>query len=56
LLERIILASSKKGDSVLDPFCGSATSGLASIMHDRLYTGIDSDIKYLLDIASKRLS
>ena len=55
LLERVILASSKKGDLVLDPFCGSGTTGLASIMHDRVFTGIDSDEKYLLDIASKRL-
>lgn len=29
LLERIILASTKENDVVLDPFCGSSTTGVA---------------------------
>jgi site-specific DNA-methyltransferase (adenine-specific) len=30
LLSRIILASTKEGDLVLDPFCGSSTTGVTA--------------------------
>lgn len=32
---------SKKGDYVLDPFCGSGTMGLASVLNDRNFIGYD---------------
>ena len=41
LLERIITASSNKGDLVLDPFCGCATTCLASERLERQWIGID---------------
>lgn len=41
LLERIIKASSNKGDIVLDPFCGCGTSIHASQMLHRNWIGID---------------
>ena len=41
LLERIIKASSNKGDIVLDPFCGSGTTCLAAQSLSRKYIGID---------------
>ena len=41
LLERIIKASSNKGDVVLDPFCGCATALVASEALDRQWVGID---------------
>jgi hypothetical protein len=41
LLERIILASSKEGDSVLDPFCGCGTTIVASQRLNRRWIGID---------------
>ncbi|WP_462137932.1 DNA methyltransferase [Candidatus Mycalebacterium sp.] len=41
LLERIILASSKKGDIVLDPFCGCATALIAAEKLNRRWIGID---------------
>lgn len=47
LLERIVLASTKEGDQILDPFCGSGTTGLAAIKHKRRFIGIDSEIEYL---------
>ena len=31
ILDRIILASTKENDLILDPFCGSSTTGLAAI-------------------------
>ena len=41
LLERIIKASSNKGDMVLDPFCGCATACVAADRLDRRWVGID---------------
>ena len=47
LLERIILASTKKDSVVLDPFNGSGTTGVVSKKLDRKYIGIDVEEKYL---------
>lgn len=41
LLERIIKVSSNKGDVVLDPFCGCATTMIASEKLGRKWIGID---------------
>lgn len=41
LLERIIKASSKEGDIVLDPFCGCATACVAAERLQRQWIGID---------------
>ena len=41
LLDRIIEASSKPGDVVLDPFCGCATTCIAAERLDRQWIGID---------------
>lgn len=41
LLERIIKASSNKGDIVLDPFCGCGTTLVASQKLERKWIGID---------------
>ncbi len=41
LLDRIIKASSKEGDMVLDPFCGCATACVAAHNHNRQWAGID---------------
>jgi site-specific DNA-methyltransferase (adenine-specific) len=41
LLERIIKASSKKGDIVMDPFCGCGTSIAVSERLERKWIGID---------------
>ncbi len=41
LLERIIAASSKEGDVVLDPFCGCGTTIHAAEKLDRKWIGID---------------
>ncbi len=47
LLERIILASTKKDALVVDPFCGSSTTGVAALRLGRRYIGIDSSEEYL---------
>ena len=41
LLERIIKASTNEGDIVLDPFCGCATTCVASEKLNRQWVGID---------------
>jgi site-specific DNA-methyltransferase (adenine-specific) len=53
LLERIVLAASSPGDVVLDPFSGSATTGLAAIRNNRSYIGIEMDAQYI-DLSIKR--
>jgi len=47
LLERIILASTKEGDLILDPFNGSGTTGIAANTLNRKYIGIDLEKEYL---------
>lgn len=41
LMERIVLSTSNPGDLVLDPFMGTASSGIAALKHGRDYVGID---------------
>ena len=55
LLKRIVLASTNEGDVVLDPFTGSSTTGLASIVHNRKFVGIDLEKKFL-DLSIKRFN
>lgn len=47
LLERIILASTKEGDLILDPFNGSGTTGIMASRLNRRYIGIDNNIEYI---------
>ena len=54
LLERIILASTEKGQVILDPFCGSGTTGVAAKKYGRYFIGIDNCEEYL-QITQKRL-
>lgn len=54
LLERIILASTKEGAIVLDPFVGSGTTGVVCLKTSRKFIGFDNNSEYL-DIATKRL-
>ena len=54
LLERIIKASSKEGDMVLDPFCGSATTCVASEKLGRKWVGIEIN-KKADDLIKERL-
>ena len=54
LLERIIKTSSNEGDTILDPFCGSATTCIASEKLNRSWIGIDISNKSY-EIAMTRL-
>ena len=55
LLERIILASTVENNIVLDPFCGSSTTGVACKRLKRNYIGIDDNLEYL-ELSRERLS
>ena len=54
ILERIILASTQEGDTVLDPFCGSSTTGVACKKLGRKYIGIDHEPEYI-ELSVRRL-
>lgn len=54
LLERILDISTDKGDLVLDPFCGSGTTLVASVLKDRKYIGIDKSSD-AIELSQKRL-
>lgn len=47
LLYRIVLASTDEGDTILDPFSGSGTTGIAANLLGRKYIGIEQDEQYI---------
>lgn len=55
LIRPCILAGSKEGDIVLDPFNGSGTTGEVSIMHNRSYIGCELNPDYV-KLTKRRLS
>jgi DNA modification methylase len=55
LIEPCILAGSREGDTVLDPFNGSGTSGEVSIKHHRNYIGCELNPAYV-ELTYRRLS
>lgn len=46
LVRPCILAGSKPGDTVLDPFCGSGTTGAVAAQEGRDFIGIEINPKY----------
>ena len=55
LLKRIVLASSNEGDTVMDPFCGCATTCVAAQQLDRKWIGIDIETN-VVNILVERLT
>ena len=53
LLVRIILASTRHGAWILDPFSGSGTTGIAASLTGRRYLGIEREKEYL-DLSIRR--
>lgn len=43
LLYRIILACTKEGDTILDPFAGSCTTGIAANLLERRFLGVERE-------------
>ncbi|MGI6369208.1 MAG: site-specific DNA-methyltransferase [Ignavibacteria bacterium] len=54
LIAKLILASSKEGDIVFDPFLGSGTTSVVAKKLNRNYCGIEIDKEYAV-LAEKRL-
>jgi modification methylase len=55
LLHRVILAASKPGDLILDPFFGTGTTGAAAKRLGRRFIGIEREQMYA-DLAKDRIS
>ena len=47
VVSRAILASTRPGERILDPFCGSSTTGIAAAILGREYIGVDTEPEYL---------
>ena len=55
LLSRIILASTTENSWILDPFCGSGTTGIAASLLNRRFLGIDNELEFLEMAKARRL-
>lgn len=53
LMYRIIMSSTQSGETILDPFAGSCTTGIAANLLGRTFIGIDQDARFL-DLGIKR--
>ena len=53
LLYRIVLASTNEGDTILDPFAGSSTTGIAANLLGRKFIGIEQD-KSFIELSQRR--
>jgi site-specific DNA-methyltransferase (adenine-specific) len=54
LLERVILASTREGDLVFDPFAGSSTTGVAAAKLGRRFVGCELEPDYVI-LSRRRL-
>ena len=54
LMQYLIKLYTPEGGTVLDPFCGSGSTGIAAMLEDRNFLGIDLDSDYI-DIAAQRV-
>ena len=54
LLSRIIMASTQQGEWVLDPFCGSSTTGIAANLLGRRFLGIDQEQDFVMMSKNRR--
>ncbi|MEW9274902.1 DNA-methyltransferase [Gluconobacter oxydans] len=55
LAQRLVKALTKKDDLIIDPFCGSGTSGVAALLEKRNFLGCDTSKTYCR-IAEERLN
>lgn len=54
ITDRIVAACSSPGDLVLDPFCGSGTTGVSAVTAGRRFLGFEINSEYCA-IAAKRI-
>jgi len=53
VVERVVLASSNRGELVLDPFAGSGSTGIAATALGRIFVGVERDTDYCKMAASR---
>lgn len=53
-VSRRIVAATAPGDLVLDPFCGSGTTGVAAVRAGCRFVGLEMDPAYV-ELAARRL-
>lgn len=53
LLSRIIMASTQQNEWILDPFCGSSTTGISANLLGRRFLGIEQELEFL-DLSKSR--
>lgn len=53
-IEPMVLAGSREGDTILDPFNGTGTTGLVALRNNRNYIGIELNPEYI-EISEERL-
>jgi site-specific DNA-methyltransferase (cytosine-N4-specific) len=56
LIEPCILAGSRPGDIVFDPFSGSGTTGRVALRYGRRYVGLELKMQYIRDFTQDRLT
>ena len=54
LIEPCVLAGSRKGGIVIDPFSGTGTTGVCALRNGRKYVGIDMNVEYV-EMSKRRL-
>ena len=54
LVRRTVLASTREGDLVFDPFCGSGTTGVAAKELERFFVGAEMEREYA-GLAERRI-
>lgn len=54
LLRRIVALTVPVGGTVLDPFCGSGTTGIAAVAEGRSFIGIEAEAAYV-EVARSRI-
>ena len=54
LVRRALLASTREGDLIFDPFCGSGTTGVAAKELGRFFVGAEMDEEFA-ELASRRI-
>jgi site-specific DNA-methyltransferase (adenine-specific) len=55
LMNRLVALCTKLGDTVLDPFCGSGSTGVSSVRQGRNFIGIELEEKFVT-LSTRRIS
>lgn len=56
LIETLLTNSTRKGETILDPFMGSGTTAVAAIQNDREYIGFEIDEENYRSVIERRIS